>query len=72
MPKLILTEKTIADAQGGLPAGYSFVSRAEPRGDGTFDVPFSVHAWELLDEQRLAGESDDDLVRRVVLSKRPS
>jgi hypothetical protein len=75
MPKLILTKHTITELQAQTLEGHTFVSNAEPRNDGTFDVPLSVHTWELLDERRLAGESDDDLVMRVLreaTGRRPS
>lgn len=75
MPKLILTEHTLAEMRANARPGFGFHNTAEPRGDGTFDVPLSVHTWELLDERRLGGESDDDLVMRVLreaTGRRPS
>jgi len=43
--------------------------------DGTWLVPVSDETWDRLEAQRLAGESDDDLVMRVLRAyegRRPS
>jgi hypothetical protein len=75
MPKVVITEETLGLIRENVSFGAVFRGMSEKRDDGMWEVPLSVHTWELLDERRLAGESDDDLVSRVVreaMGKKPS
>ncbi len=47
-----------------------FRSTAAKQPDGTWLVPVSDEVWHRLEDHRLAGESDDDLVQRFIRSHR--
>lgn len=47
-----------------------FRSTATEHPDGTLSVPVSDETWDHLQGHRLAGESDDDLVQRIIRDHR--
>lgn len=65
-PNLILSRPTLDGLRRHALPGSNFISTAEPRGDGLFNVAVGEDVAERIDQKRLPGESDDDVVRRLV------
>ncbi len=66
MPKIIITEETLRlIGQQALP-GYIVLQSATRREDGLWDLLLDEEVAARINDERLTGESDDDVVARLV------
>jgi hypothetical protein len=68
MPKLIITEDTARLIREQAPPGFGFRETATRLEDGRRELVVDDEAYATINEARLPGETDDDVVARLVRS----
>ena len=68
MRKLTISEATMDLIRKQTLAGHTFKQTARLRPDGMWELQPDPQVMQRIDAQRLAGESDDDVVARLILA----
>ena len=66
MPIIRISDRAMTLIRANVRPGHTFVQNGKRRPDGTWDVPIEDDTLDRLNEHRLTGESDSDVVERVL------